>query len=181
MSKEDDLVRQYWTQLLALIGEHGHAVQAVLPTESEVGFSYTVGLAEFTGMELIVFGLPVPVAMAVLNAAASTLKEHGALPCDVVLPPRSAAMPAAINDWANSPIMVRRCLPGRAKKYAHFAYDYALMQCSDMEQPPPEFVMLQIVWPDRQGRFPEDPEFDITMVRHQPALYATPAPGEVAP
>jgi len=126
----------------------GWAVIGVLPDRANnvPGFSYTVGLAARGLPELITLGLPSDAAHHILNDAARRLLagnrfEPGQRLYDL------ATMPMAVRvvDDADA----RRTCPSAFRRYAE--------GCR----------LLQLVWPDRAGLFPGDPDCERRFVDMQ--------------
>lgn len=136
------------------ITKYGHAVVGVAAEERENGaptYSYTVGLHAHWGSELIVFGLDHMVAQTILNDVAKAI-QFGE-------PPKLGEPDTR---FANLPVKFMECderaqaFNGVARKY--YGYD--------------ALNMTQIVLCDREGRFPEDADFDNAyMSRCQKLLY----------
>jgi Domain of unknown function (DUF4262) len=120
-----------------IIDKVGWAVTAVLPTDDDPGapFAYTVGLTARGHPELIIAGLDPATAQVLLNDLASRVYDkavrftHGQRISDLL-----AGYDAVVIDGRGTDELH----PGAA--YAHYGKDRVVLQ--------------QIVWPDRDGRFP---------------------------
>ena len=125
-----------------LIARYGWAVTAVLPTPTDPGtpFAYTVGLTEHAQPELVIAGLDPLIAQTLLNDLAGRVVEHGQrLSHGQRLPDLIAGYDAVIID---GPI-TDDLYPGTA--IARYGADH--------------IALRQIVWPDRNGRFPWEPGY----------------------
>ena len=67
--------RDYLDRITDLIKEHGHALQGVFGDEEGETFTYTVGMAGVDHPELILFGLPIEIAGALLNDIAARVRD----------------------------------------------------------------------------------------------------------
>jgi hypothetical protein len=147
-----DGVAAYLAKLEANIQKFGHTVIA---TEAEVnGYSipmaYTVGLADAALKEMVVFGLPPQVALSVLNDAARRARA-GTLPLD-----------SAVDDICNFPVVFKLVEASAAAEYILAANQRAGHSLR----------AVQMVWPDKGGRFPWEVGFDPKLKDAQPVLAA---------
>jgi hypothetical protein len=125
-----------------LIARYGWAVTAVLPTPTDPGtpFAYTVGLTERAQPELVIAGLDPLIAQALLNDLAQrVVDDHTHLTHGQRLPDLIAGYDAVLVD---GPI-TEDLYPGSA--IGRYGAD--------------RVALRQIVWPDRDGRFPWDPGY----------------------
>lgn len=146
-------INQIGAEFDAMIARHGWAVQAVFAEKDSPGFAYTAGLSAFGLPELIVFGLPPPVAHQLLNQLGRRLRDGEALSQDTDLLDVVEGYPA-------------RLVP--APRSATDQYMFATQRRY------PHYRALQLVWSDPAGRFPWDPAFDPKYRPLQPVLDATP-------
>lgn len=150
----DDRFDGYVRHMQDLIAEFGWAIQAVMGDEETVPFCYTVGLASKDLPELAVFGLPAPVAGAILNdlaarAVAGVEFGDGLMLHDVV-----DALPVMIVEVIDS------------TKHLTLANRIGRRTPAD-----PQVRAWQVVFPDAQGRWPWAPESDVATL---PLLGAVP-------
>lgn len=116
------------------------------PGDPEEWFTYTVGLTKTAGWpEMIVFGLDRDRMFAMLQDTIQECWERNAQPYDgmelvQVLQGRSAKL---------------RAVKGLTAPYFAMAEWYARHAGI-----PPMAERLQLMWPDEQGRFPDDPDCD---------------------
>jgi hypothetical protein len=139
-------------KLLDDVDEFGLHIVHVAETEAAPGYSFSVGLWEsFEQPEVVVVGLPDEVAEDLLNSLADEAAEgtrflagqdHQGLV--VGYPVRFVGVPEA---------MVPTWLPT-----AQWAYAGATFPC------------VQLVWPDKQGRWPWDPAVREGFAAAQPVL-----------
>jgi len=141
----------------------GWAVMTVGPTADDGDsrwFAYTVGLTvRFRWPELICFGLPDDVLQALLNNAVRELKGRSLLPSEG-LELNEVMEHGSVRLAAFSPTLFNDHLGGAM----WFAHHKGLS--------PSDFGCLQLVWPDKSGRFPADPDCDAGVRRAQaPILF----------
>jgi len=125
-----------------IIAQVGWMVQGVFPRDGDHGphFSYSIGLHDKGVPELIIMGLPMQVAGPLINAVAVSLleaKEKGESYNTTFTHP-AWPMPFALFE-----------VP------AHKASDYATMAHNRSNG---QAKYIQIVWPDKQNRFPWHPD-----------------------
>jgi hypothetical protein len=129
----------------------GWAVMQVGPTVDDGDtrwFAYTIGLTVTFGWpELICFGLSDDVLQALLNNAVRELKENSMFPSEG-LELNEVIAHGCIRLAAFSPSLFDDHL-GCAMWFAHFK---GLSQS--------DFGCLQLVWPDKSGRFPAEADCD---------------------
>jgi hypothetical protein len=117
----------------------GWAVIGVFADEANgvPGFSYTVGLTAKGLPELITLGLPEDSARHILNDAARRLLAGERFESGQIL-----------HELANLPLSVRLVDDANARSTAYSAFRHFPDGCR----------FLQLVWPNRSGAFPGDPE-----------------------
>lgn len=125
------------TEIKSLIDTHGHMMIGVAATQP---FTYTIGLHEKHGFELIIVGLRYEYAGEMLNEVAEFIKTH------------TLEMGRPYENFANMPNVFRECDPAKVAEY--------VVQAENYYGKPVKVV--QFVMCDRQGRFPEDPAYDHT-------------------
>lgn len=123
----------------ATIEKHGFMVQGVFPTEDNPSpyFAYSIGLRDKYGFDLILVGLPLPMAGAIINDVAALL-DNG------------IALNVPVEGILMVPLMFKDCAPELVKDYA--------VQAEVYYGGPTRFI--QILWPDTNSKFPSDPQFD---------------------
>lgn len=143
-------------RLIELIAEHGHAINCVAddadePTD-QPPFAYSLGAWESYGApELIIFGLDSQVASDIINNVMAQYAAGRRFVCDVVEEGIAAK---------GVPVVFLEADPGLAKVYATSA---------DLYYEGEAFPLWQIVWPDRNGRFPWEADY-VGNRRWQPDL-----------
>ena len=140
-----DDVREYGCQVLVVRGEAGAP-----------GWAYSVGLFEgFDHPEVVVFGLPQQVAHWVINELMSRIRSGERFAAG------SSAMGLLEGGFICQFKAVERswyeALLGRAQWF---------YRCD-------EFPAVQCVWPDKQGRYPWDDDFNSRWTHVQPMLHLT--------
>jgi hypothetical protein len=140
------------TKVEADIERVGWSCIGVMPTvddpPDEPSFSYTIGLREQGDHpELIIAGLPYKVAHTILTTAFALIKEEGIVFTDGTYS----------DDLFERYRAVFRSMPpdGKPLNVARLYYGTE------------ELDALQIVWPDRNGWFPGDPECDPQIAQRQ--------------
>jgi hypothetical protein len=141
--------------IVAAVERFGWAVQLVEEGESEAepAFAYTVGLHKsFGAAELIVFGLGREVMHAMLNVCGERIKAGETLPV-------GTPFEGVLDDF---PVMLRHV---RAAESFRDHVGYALWFNKGHI-----FPLLQLVWPDKAGRFPGEEGANPRMSVQQPLL-----------
>lgn len=124
-----------------MIAEHGFFIQEVFAERdgSLPSFAYTVGLCKGYLPEVICIGLSPEVSAPLLNAVAKQLMAAPGVP------PKDGDL---VEEVANLPLKLMELDPDVGGDIAFGALDYA-----DRMDLPLEF--FQLVYPDRDGRFPD--------------------------
>lgn len=145
-----------------VISQFGMAVQPIAPSAESPPFSYSIGQHAKGLPELIVFGMPPPIAASLLYELAEYMEDEQAAgrtvgPGTVKL--EGCEMPGAL---VEVPTAV-------AAEYATAAHDRSEGKAT----------LIQVVWPDKEGRFPWQPGYDKRFLRVQRVIGAPPtgAPG----
>lgn len=128
---------RYTLELVGIIERVGWAVQGV--SGGGNSFCYTVGLSESNLPELFLDGMPPQQGQAILNAVATRLRAGetitpGEPPLHLVGYPVTFRLRGPVDSAAAEANTARR-LYG-------------------------DIILWQILWPDREGRFPGDPGYD---------------------
>jgi hypothetical protein len=137
------------------VAAHGWSVQ-LIPAgarDDEPPFAYTVGLFRTLGhAELIVVGLRHELMHAMLNNLGERARDGGPLPVDAPI--------AGVIEGHDV-----RLRPVRAAESYRDHVGYAMWFNGGRE-----FPLLQVVWPDADGRFPGEPGADDRLAAQQPLL-----------
>lgn len=135
---------KYLDTVVKAIAEHGVMIQGVFAGEDDEPappFAYTVGLAMEDHPELIVFGLPMETAQAILNDLAIERVLKGR---------KNLTAGQELRDVVkNYPVRLVQVVDSST----HLTVANALFQ-----QEPEPIAALQVVFPDRDGRWPWDPQ-----------------------
>lgn len=142
---------EYLDETRALVAEHGWAVQGVFSVAGEENpgpnFLYTVGLSTYDAPEFIVFGVAMEVGHAVLNGMGAKVRDGARFQAgdllDDVLDGYNVRL-VEVHDTTEHLTVANRV--------------YGL---------PDPVRALQIVLPDKAGRFPWDPDCELSW---QPVL-----------
>jgi len=148
-------------KLLSDVESYGWHVPHIFADESGPCYSFSVGLyLKFGHPEILVMGLSQPIAHQLINLAAGHISSGR------VFRPRERTEDLA-EGFACSfiPILVDH--------YQHYL-GYDIWFYRSLRQP---FPALQLVWPDKQGRFPSESNYDERFFRLQRLLdVASPNP-----
>lgn len=141
-----DLVA-YLARVRAVIREHGFAIQYITPGPPfETHVSYTIGLREQLGYEVVLMGLPSDVGQRILNNLAHRLKTS------------DIGDGENIKRIATTPVRLQTLHPEAARK---LNVACAIHGTSD-------FCVRQLVYTDEQGRFPTDRGYDLDALQSFP-------------
>jgi Domain of unknown function (DUF4262) len=149
------VVDEHEAFIAACVIDPGWSVQ-MLPageTDDEPAFAYTIGIfANYKQAELIVVGLRLELMHAMLNTLARRIKNGETL----VIGDRIEGVIEGFD------VMLREVTaPGSFEEhvgYARWFYKYE------------EFPLFQVLWPDKKGRFPDEPGATDAFRRQQPVL-----------
>jgi hypothetical protein len=136
-------------KMLDVIAEHGWSVLKVSPNDGDRddrSFAFTIGLSTSFGWpELICFGLDRKTLARLLNDAVKAIKLSGA-------PPEAGQL---LHDVAMG-------IPMRLDRFSedHFPAHLgtAIWYAAHVGLPFERLSCLRLTWPDRNGRFPGDPD-----------------------
>jgi hypothetical protein len=136
--------------IIDTITKHGHQLIGVGGHESGPSFIYTIGLTATYGLELLIVGLPM---------------KYGSIVNDI-----AANLPLPLNEplsqFTNMPLMLRRSNWNHERLHREFV-------CQADRFYGKEVTVVQIVIPDRNGRFPEHADYDHEyMDPRQPLFYS---------
>jgi len=141
--------------IVEAVQEYGWAVELIEAGEGEAepAFAYTVGLYQsFGAPELIVFGLAQEVMHEMLNTCGERIKAGETLPVD-------EPFAGVLEDYA---VKLRRVhAPESFREHVGYAIWF-----NDGKP----FPLLQLVWPDKAGRFPGEPGVNPSLAKLQPLL-----------
>jgi Domain of unknown function (DUF4262) len=131
---------------VARFGWHCMRVASAIDDPIQTTFAYTIGLNHSYGWpELICLGLDTEILQRLLAGAIDELRSQSALPRPgMVLTEVAHGYSCRLAEFSSS--LMHQDL-GWALWFArHEGYDPSQIQC------------LQLVWPDRHGRFPDNPD-----------------------
>lgn len=135
------------------VQEHGWSVVAVAPEDELPGWAYTVGMAHtLRGPEVCMFGLRGRDMHAWLNAVGQQVRAGQPL----------QAGEERLGVLDGFPVTVRPVHPSWSAELFGLAADFY------RGTPPP---MTQLIWPDRHGVFPWQPDAGQRCRAHQPWLW----------
>lgn len=133
----------------AMVLQHGHQVMGIFGDGPGERFYYTVGRALFEKADLLLTGpLPDRVAMNVLNSAARMIDEG-----ELLLPTDGYATIPPDTLLANHECRIQACDPQDAEMFQAINMGGGRIEA------------YQIIWPDTDGHFPDDPEYDARFVQ----------------
>ena len=139
-------------KVLADISTHGHTVIGV--ADGKHPFAYTIGLFsdEAFGYELLMVGLRPDLACMIINDIAQRVRAGEKIEFDT---------PDA--RWANLPLQFKRTDEGGDLRTEYFVQ---ADQYYGTQVP-----VVQLVMPDRNGKFPGDAEYDSAYMNPRQALF----------
>jgi hypothetical protein len=167
-----------WKKLLDQIDSRGWGWQVVGPDQGDdehepfPHYCYTVGLVSKGLPDLIVVGLDIRTSIAIgdeLIVRALGLDTPGR-----AVPTPAGPLPFSLNQelldvFKGTRAMLVDVPPAEAAKRSLFAHDYA----AAIDKAPD---LIQLVWPDRNGRLPFEDGADLRIIAAQPVLkYIAPA------
>jgi hypothetical protein len=131
---------------VAKFGWHVMKVSTAVGEPDGLPFAYTVGLqATFGWPELLCYGLATDVMAQLLNNAVDELRE-GAGP-----PERGLILKEVAEGF--------QCrLSSVAKRHHDDHLGYAISFARYRGEDPGDIACLQLLWPDREGKFPDEPD-----------------------
>jgi len=141
------------TQIIQDVLQYGWHVLGVSadPGKTDPPFSYSIGLYyTFGHPEVVITGLPHKTAHSIINAVVERLQSVGPFVPNV----RTGQVLEAHD------IVMRQVSPELYPPYL----GYAMWFYRDISS---EFPALQVVWPDKGGRFPWEPGFDPSLLSSQ--------------
>ena len=145
--------------LKADIAAHGWIVMKIEEDASGPGFAYSIGLyGAFGHPEVIIVGLPTDVAHQLINDLGRAVRDEG----------RRFAAGAVSDEFLEGYAVTFRAVP----EYQYAAY--LGHGCRVYEQQP--FPVLQMIYPDRDGRWPWQDGVTESFRANQPVLADEPLP-----
>lgn len=161
-----------WNTLLERIEQRGWAWQYVHADDGAGGYEpfpfycYTIGLVAKGLPDLIVVGLDPRVATDAGDGIISRALQAGGEPftLDTVLP----------DVFKNSRAMLVEVPMEHAANRSLFALDFADATAKPLQ-------VVQLLWPDQNGRLPFEDSADAAFVDVQPVLKHLPVPGPIQP
>ncbi len=131
----------FYENIRSSIDKFGLNVIGVLPEDRQPPFSYTIGLFEKYGFELINIGLPVEYAQVIFNSIALTFLAKG----------EHLELNVKDSRWANLAVKFVVC-------DKELTQDFGKQACEFYARKDIQFI--QIVVPDKNGLFPDEQGFD---------------------
>ena len=146
----DDAI-SFYDHTRAIIEEYGHSVIGVSGDGTSPTFTYTIGLHDLHGFELIVTGIRPQFAHIMFHNISKFLKEGNTLDFNV-----------PDDRWANLPVSFEVCNTELVKDYACQAFNYY----------DKDITVVQMVLSDQHGILPYQDGYDAAyMGPRQPLLY----------
>lgn len=141
-------------RLFSNVRQYGCHIMHILEEERAPEFSFSIGLyLNYTHPEIVTFGLRHQITQRTINNIASMIREG-----------------QEFGDGQTSEEIfegIEVVFLGVERKYYGAYLGYANWFYQHLAAP---FPALQLVWPDRAGRFPWEREFDRALVARQPLL-----------
>ncbi|MDX6342867.1 MAG: hypothetical protein QOH87_3005 [Trebonia sp.] len=136
------------------VGEHGWAISGRHGDEAAPPWAYSVGMwLSCQAPELVLCGLPVENGAAIINAIGARIADGADYSAGDVL-----------DDVCPAPLTLRPVESSWRVSNGLLAISNAFY---GMVRPP----YLQVVWSDKNGRFPWEPGFQVAFDRMQPLLW----------
>lgn len=136
-----------------IVEEYGWFVGAFEANTATPAFAYTIGLwKNFRHPEIISFGLSTELLHSIINEAGNMVKEGKGLALD--------KDNHEILD--NFPVQFKTVHPDNIPDYFGYGrwyYDYE------------DFPAIQLIWPDKSGKYPWEEDFNADLKFNQPLLY----------
>ena len=137
-----DPFEEYDQKMWDLIRKYGWAVQYVMAGDDSPSFSYSIGLSAIPAPELITFALSPPVAQAILNDIAKTIRDG--------------------KRWKAGDRTDQFTAGGMELVFVDVADTTAhLTMANRMYVAAAPVPALQVVWPNTHGHYPWDLEWDM--------------------
>lgn len=131
-------MKDYIAKLDAIIEKHGYAVQSVMDNPS---MSYTVGLTDLGLPELVMVGVPIPSMQAIINEAVARMRST-----------QPFAPGQLQSELANLPLRIDAVHISQVLGRLYMLIGYEKRRQRQVT----ELKVLQLVWPDQDGRYPDD-------------------------
>lgn len=136
------------TDIQETIAKYGHMVIGVVGDPGEPSFAYTIGLKSRFGCELLICGLPMKYAQAVLNDIASKFSK------DLLNVPTA--------EFTNLPVLLKECNLNLGRLHNQYVVQADVFYGTEVK-------VVQVIMSDREGRTPLDDTYDHEyMGRFQP-------------
>jgi Domain of unknown function (DUF4262) len=137
-----------WQRTCELVDRLGMAIQGVSGSSDSASWAYTIGRVQRGLPEIVVVGMAPEQCAHLINQVTDHWPEVLDGQCDSSV----QLLPVASRVWTNT-------------TYVAGAYRFARERgLAD------EFQVVQAVWPDREGRFPWDPDCSVAVRKAQPML-----------
>lgn len=131
-------MEEYIAKLDAIIEKHGYAVQSVMDNPP---MSYTVGLTDLGLPELVMVGVPIPSMQAIINEAVARMRST-----------QPFAPGQLQSELANLPLRIDAVHISQVLGRLYMLIGYEKRRQRQVT----ELKVLQLVWPDQDGRYPDD-------------------------
>jgi hypothetical protein len=140
-------------KVLADVEEYGWHVVKIVETNDAPGWAFSIGLyRKFNHPEVVVFGLTTELSHSLINTIGENVRAGKIFKIDAEYPDLIDAYNCIIK-------------PVNSIWYKHFL-GYANWFYKSENYP-----ALQCIWPDRNGRYPGEPEFNPNWLWAQPLLF----------
>lgn len=143
-------------QVEEIVSRSGHAVILVTPGEDMPGHVYTVGLGDVGWPEIVLTGLYTDQGRATVNLVIDWLRRQDLRPADGMI----------VQDAVNIPLRFQGIDRADAYRFAKVAAERHIRK----KRPHREFKIIQLMWPDRNGIFPDHDQYDGTDLPEQVVL-----------
>lgn len=158
-------VDEHLFHVQAAIDRHGVFHTCVLGDQHHPDYQYTVGLLLQDHPELTIIGPEARTGAGVLQHLFERVRDGERFEADESVDHDVMGIPVRFLDVPDEHYTVPHCLLAGIPSY--LAHTTGIL---------PDRVVLQVVWPDSDGRWPWDPDVDPTVRRDQPVLAHGDAP-----
>lgn len=148
-------VEAYLGESARILAEHGWMVQSVFGTRPDAGFAYTVGLTGAGLPELWLGTLAPEQAAVILNTAAAQQLDRA-----VAFQPGRLDLEFSVEFRVHGPVDPDAAQVGMARQM----------------HPLSDVAVLQLLWPDESGLFPDEDGYDMSRFPQRVLPLAPPAP-----
>jgi hypothetical protein len=143
--EEAQRFQQIFQEIDQVVTDSGHIIMINNP-EEDLGYCYTIGLSEGGWPEIIISGVTGENGCTIMNKVVTFLRKSERRPVHNMM----------IEEPFNMQLKFKKVSRSSILEYAHLG----LMRNQAKYQGKLEFEMVQLIWPDIKGYFPDNPLYD---------------------